>query len=66
MSYYIRQHNNHVSGPHTVDDIRQWIKEGKVRENMEFSPDGHEWMWGVEFVELFPPAIRKRRARRRR
>lgn len=66
MSYYIRQRKKHVSGPHAVEGIRKLIKEGRVREEMEFSVDGHDWMWGIELVELFPPALRERRARRNR
>jgi hypothetical protein len=72
MRYYIRQHRRHVSGPHEIEAIRQWVKEGKVRSEMEFSVDGKEWMLGIEMVELFgrpaprAPSTRRRRSRRRR
>lgn len=59
MHYYIRQQRKHVSGPHQLDAIKQWVKEGKVREEMEFSEDGDEWMLGIEMIELFA----RRRAR---
>ena len=64
MRYYIRQQKKYVSGPHDMADIRQWIKEGKVRDEMEFSEDGIEWLWGIEIPEMFPQ--RRRRVRRRR
>jgi hypothetical protein len=64
MRYYIRQHRKFVSGPHRVEDIRVWVREGKVREEMEFSEDGVTWMLGLEMVDLFP-ADRPRRADRR-
>jgi hypothetical protein len=66
VRYYIRQHKKHVSGPHEIDAIRGWIREGKVRQEMEFSPDGVEWMLGIELADLFPlKRRRKRRVRRR-
>jgi hypothetical protein len=64
VRYYIRQLREHVSGPHDVESIRAWIKQGKVREEMEFSEDGHEWMLGIEMIELF--ARRSTRARPQR
>lgn len=66
MRYYIRQQRKFVSGPHRIEDIRQWVREGKVREEMEFSPDGKDWMLGIEMVELFPPAAPDRRSSARR
>lgn len=66
VRYYIRQKKSYVSGPHEVEHIRQWIREGKVREEMEFSEDGEDWMWGIELIDLFPPEKRARRAARRR
>lgn len=68
MRYYIRQHHKHVSGPHEVEAIREWIKAGKVRDEMEFSEDGVEWMLGPEMVDLFGlphPQLTRRRRRRR-
>lgn len=66
MRYYIRQHKKHVSGPHEIDHIRQWIREGKVRQEMEFSVDGVEWMFGIEMADLFPTKLRRKRKARRR
>lgn len=66
MRYYIRQQKKFVSGPHRIEDIRQWIREGKVREEMEFSSDGRDWMLGIEMVELFPPEAPRRRGGLRR
>lgn len=63
MRYYIRQHGKYVSGPHEIDAIRGWIREGKVRQEMEFSVDGTEWMLGIEMGDLFP--LRRRRGRTR-
>ena len=68
MRYYIRQHRKHVSGPFAIEAIRQWVKEGKVREEMEFSEDREDWMFGIEMLDLFgsrkprTPRRRKRRA----
>ena len=66
MRYYIRQHHKHVSGPHEIEAIRDWIKVGKVRDEMEFSEDGVEWMLGPEMVDLFGVPRLTRRPRRRR
>ena len=63
VRYYIRQKGEYVSGPHDLDQIRAWIKEGKVREEMEFSEDQVEWMWGIELPELFARSSRRRRRR---
>jgi len=60
MRYYIRQHHKYVSGPHEVEAIRAWIKEGKVRDEMEFSLDGEEWMLGIEMIDLFEPRSQSR------
>jgi hypothetical protein len=54
LRYYIRQLKKHVSGPHALELVRQWVREGKVREDMEFSEDGVTWMLGIEMFELFP------------
>ena len=59
MRYYIRQQKKYVSGPHDEEHIRQWVREGKVREEMEFSEDGVEWMLGLEMYEFFSPEQRK-------
>ena len=70
--YFIRQQRKYVSGPHSGEQVRAWVREGKVREDMEFSYDRQEWMLGLEMVELFPrPSSRKssavgRAPRRRR
>lgn len=68
MRYYIRQHRKHVSGPHEIESIRTWVKEGKVRDEMEFSEDGVDWMLGIEIGELFGSqgATQFHRKRRRR
>ncbi len=63
MRYYIRQQKTIVSGPHDLDHIKLWIREGKVRPNMEFSPDEIDWQIGVEVPELFPSERSHRRAR---
>ena len=63
--YYIRQKGEYVSGPHDLEHIRTWIKEGKVREEMEFSEDKVEWIWGIELPELFARRARTERRRRR-
>ena len=60
MRYYIRQQREHISGPHEVEAIRTWIKEGKVRDSMEFSEDGVDWMMGPEMGELFNARARSR------
>jgi len=67
LRYYIRQHHKHISGPHEVEAILAWIKAGMVRDEMEFSEDGVEWMLGPEMVDLFGvlPLTRRRRRRRR-
>jgi hypothetical protein len=65
MRYYIRQHRKFVSGPHRIEDIREWVREGKVREEMEFSEDGVEWMLGLEMVDLFPEDRTRHEGRRR-
>ena len=65
VQYYIRQHERIVSGPHESENIRQWIAEGKVRSEMEFSEDGKRWQPGSAMPELFPPDIKRRRRRRR-
>jgi len=71
LQYYIRQQRKHVAGPFDLLVIQGWVKEGKVREEMEFSEDGHEWMLGIEMVELFgdrrtrPPSRPRRRKLRR-
>ena len=71
MRYYVRQHRKHVSGPFDFTQLKAWVKEGKIREEMEFSEDREEWMLGLEMIELFgsrreqaparPKRIRKRR-----
>jgi hypothetical protein len=66
MRYYIRQLQDHISGPYEVTTIREWIKEGKVRAEMEFSVDRSEWIWGIELVDLFPPRRVPARNRKRR
>ncbi len=66
MHYYIRQQRKHVSGPHDLKAIRQWVKEGKVRQEMEFSEDGEAWMLGLEMIELFSPRRARATTRRRR
>ncbi len=66
MRYYIRQLKKHISGPHELAHIRQWVGEGKVREDMEFSEDGIEWMLGLEMIEVFPPRAPRPKRRRRR
>ena len=65
MRYYIRQHNGHVSGPHDIEDVRTWIRQKKVRPDMEFSVDRVDWAWGYELTDLFPPERLRRRATRR-
>ena len=45
-----------------MEHIKAWVKEGKVREEMEFSEDGREWMLGLEMVELFGERTERRRA----
>ena len=60
-----------MSGPFEIDKLKAWVKEGKIREEMEFSEDREEWMLGLEMIELFgsrreqaparPKRIRKRR-----
>jgi len=62
MGYYIRQQKKYVSGPHDVEHIRLWIQQGKVREEMEFSTDQIDWIWGIELPNLFEK--RQRRVRR--
>ena len=57
VQYYIRQHGRVVSGPHEMENIRQWITEGKVRTEMEFSKDGKRWRPGIAMSELFAPDI---------
>lgn len=71
MRYYIRQQRKHVSGPFDLERLKAWVRDGKVREEMEFSEDGETWMLGVEMIELFGDrrerrAARPRRPRRRR
>ena len=66
MRYYIRQQGKFVSGPHDLADIQIWIKAGKVREEMEFSEDQIDWIWGIELSNLFPPPRGGRRLSRRR
>lgn len=63
MQYYIRQKKQFVSGPHSVADIQEWIRKGKVREDMEFSTDREDWMWGIEVLDLFPPDRHRRKRR---
>ena len=68
LRYYIRQLGKHVSGPHDLAEIKAWVKAGKVRQEMEFSTDGKDWMLGLEMAELFPmkPSRPRRPVRRRR
>ena len=65
MRYYIRQNGSYVSGPHDLEHLRAWIKQGKVRPAMEFSEDGEDWALGYELLGLFPPDHKSRRASRR-
>jgi hypothetical protein len=65
MHYYIRQQRKHISGPHELDAIREWVKQGKVRPEMEFSEDGTTWMLGIEMYELFGDVADPRRGTRR-
>ena len=69
LRYYVRQHRKHVSGPFDFTQLRAWVKEGKIREEMEFSEDGEEWMLGLEMIELFErprrPRLRPQPRRRR-
>ena len=65
MHYYIRQQGTYVYGPHDIEHVRAWIKQGKVRPEMEFSADREDWAWGYELVELFPPDHKSRRTSRR-
>ena len=53
LRYYVRQHRKHVSGPYALKDLKDWVGEGHIREDMEFSTDGEEWMLGFEMIELF-------------
>ncbi len=69
MQYYVRQQRKHVSGPYPLATLVAWAKEGKVREDMEYSLDREEWMLGFEMIELFGdrrarPAAPPRRRRR--
>ncbi len=66
MRYYIRQQKKYVSGPHEIEHIRRWIKEGKVRPNMEFSGDEIDWAIGIELPDLFPNALNPARRERTR
>jgi len=54
VRYYIRQLKKHVSGPHEIAQIRRWVQAGKVNEDMEFSRDGIDWVFGIEMITLFP------------
>ena len=36
----------------------------KVRDEMEFSVDGEEWIWGIELPDMFPQRRRRRRLAR--
>ena len=65
VRYYIRQHRRTVSGPHELANIRQWIAEGMVRSEMEFSEDGKRWRPGTAMPKLFPTDIKRRRRRRK-
>ncbi len=51
MRYYIR-HRRDVQGPFEEDSIKEWIAEGRVRKEMEFSEDGETWTAGRRH-ELF-------------
>ncbi len=66
MEYYIRQHKKRGSGRHDVSNFRQWIREEKVWAEVEFSVDGHEWLWGIEMLGFLPPERRRRHPKRRR
>ncbi len=63
MRYYIRQNKTHVSGPYDVEDIKGWIRDGRVRSDAEFSVDGKEWIWGIE-LDLFPGSLKNEPRRR--
>lgn len=66
MRYWIRQHRKHVSGPHEVEAVQAWIREGRVRPDMEFSTDRRDWALGFELPELFPDVWRTESRRNRR
>ncbi len=53
---WIRQ-GTEVQGPFSVDRVRRWIAEGRVRRDMQFSADGGAtWLSGDDCPELFAPA----------
>jgi hypothetical protein len=66
VRYYIRQKNGRVSGPYDLSVLKEYVKAGKIREDMEFSVDRRDWMWGIEIAELFPMDARPARRRRPR
>ena len=41
--WFIRQGSD-VQGPFRLDSVQSWIRDGRVREEMELSPEGDRWV----------------------
>ena len=65
MPFFIRQAGRHVSGPFDTGSIKEWIRDGRVSAEMEFSHDRREWTPGPEVSKLFPAAPKRAAPRRR-
>lgn len=51
---WIRQGGTSIQGPFPVSRVRGWIKDGRVRQEMEFSTDaGATWLPGEACPDLF-------------
>ncbi len=66
MPFFIRQAGRHVSGPFDTAAVRDWIREGRVTDEMELSEDRTVWHPSGAVPRLTGPAKRRTRRRRRR
>jgi hypothetical protein len=64
VPYYIRQAGRHVSGPFDTVAVREWLKDGRVTDEMELSTDRVTWAPSSRIPKL-GGGIRRRRRKRR-
>ncbi len=62
--YLIRQSGGSVQGPFEEDQIKGWIRQGRVKPDFEFSRDGQQWIAGVghhlfDEVHVAAPVVEK-------
>ncbi len=51
-SYYLRNEDETVQGPYVVEDIRSWIAEGRLGEDIQYSTDAITWRYARDLPQL--------------